>query len=326
MSGCSAPNCTNRAGNGKAFYAVPCGRTDVRPRLKWLLRTGRDRPAPKGTRICEAAEKTEEEEGTGATPDVYDSAVAALAKHFDTTCNLVVERHRFHRRIQFPGESIQEYVTALTELAAMCSFTSQEESLRDQFVAGRAKSSKSEREQVLERRLNLEEKRRRKVKKERDELRKSLGILDEVFIALKEKVALMNPSERHACVLMDEMQISPGLDYDASIGSIIASSFDAQQVKDCLFEVIQCAESAGVTVDAVVTDMGPGNNAIWRLCNIQATEYGKTKVSCPHPCGHNRQLYFIADVPHLRKNLRGHLVRGQDIILDAATVAKHALP
>ncbi|XP_075738919.1 uncharacterized protein LOC142784439 [Rhipicephalus microplus] len=85
--------------------------------------------------ISQAAEKTEEE-GTRATPDMYDSAVAALAKHFDATCNLVVECHRFHRRIQFPGESIQEYETALTELATMCSLMSQEESLRDQFVAG----------------------------------------------------------------------------------------------------------------------------------------------------------------------------------------------
>ncbi|KAH7934730.1 hypothetical protein HPB51_028905 [Rhipicephalus microplus] len=76
--------------------------------------------------ISQAAEKTEEG-GTGATPDVYDSAVAALAKHFDATCNLVVERDRFHRRIQFPGAFIQEYVTALTELAAICSFMSQEE-------------------------------------------------------------------------------------------------------------------------------------------------------------------------------------------------------
>ncbi|KAH8019191.1 hypothetical protein HPB51_017879 [Rhipicephalus microplus] len=71
--------------------------------------------------ISQAAEKTEEE-GTRATPDVYYSAVAALAKHFNATCKLVVERHRFHSRIQFLGESIQEYVTALTELAAMCSF------------------------------------------------------------------------------------------------------------------------------------------------------------------------------------------------------------
>ncbi|KAH7985377.1 hypothetical protein HPB49_026457 [Dermacentor silvarum] len=47
------------------------------------------------------------------------------------------------------------------------------------------------------------------------------GILDEVFVALKEKVATMAPNERHACVLIDKMQISPGLDYDSSIGIII---------------------------------------------------------------------------------------------------------
>ncbi|XP_049514030.1 uncharacterized protein LOC119431848 [Dermacentor silvarum] len=97
---------------------------------------------PEGQRIfntlsvSQAAEKTEEEKGSAATPDMYESAVAALAKHFDTTCNLVVEHHQFHCRIQSPGESIQEYMTALTELAVKCLFTSQEESLRDQFVAG----------------------------------------------------------------------------------------------------------------------------------------------------------------------------------------------
>lgn len=55
---------------------------------------------------------------------MYDFAVVALAKHFDTTRNLVIEHHRFHRRIQFLNESIQEYMTALSELAMMCSFTS----------------------------------------------------------------------------------------------------------------------------------------------------------------------------------------------------------
>ncbi|KAH7959930.1 hypothetical protein HPB49_015134 [Dermacentor silvarum] len=208
------------------------------------------------------------------------------------------------------------------------------------------------------------------------EFLKTPGILDEVFVALKEKVTTMAPNERHACVLMDEMQISPGLDYDASIGSIIGqptiglsnpalndelashalvfmfggltsrwkqavayhftgSSFDAQQVNDCLFELVQRAEAAGMIIDEVITDMGPENMAIWRLCNIQATKYGKPHLSCPHPCGdniawqpcgHNRQLYFIADAPYLLKNLRGHLVRGQDIILDQATVAKNTLP
>ncbi|KAH7973957.1 hypothetical protein HPB49_007900 [Dermacentor silvarum] len=102
---------------------------------------------PEGQRIfntlsvSQAAEKTEEEKGSAATPDMYESAVAALAKHFDTTCNLVVEHHQFHCRIQSPGESIQEYMTALTELAVKCLFTSQEESLRDQFVAGTGQST-----------------------------------------------------------------------------------------------------------------------------------------------------------------------------------------
>lgn len=47
------------------------------------------------------------------------------------------------------------------------------------------------------------------------------GVLDEVFAALKQKVESMRPEERQACLLMDEMQIAPGLDYDASIASII---------------------------------------------------------------------------------------------------------
>ncbi|XP_077484955.1 uncharacterized protein LOC144094981 [Amblyomma americanum] len=69
----------------------------------------------------------------------------------------------------------------------------------------------------LERQLNLEQKHRRKAEKERDKLR----ILEEIFVALTEKVATMAQEEKHACILMNEMQISPGLDYDASTGCII---------------------------------------------------------------------------------------------------------
>ncbi|KAH7966134.1 hypothetical protein HPB49_013932 [Dermacentor silvarum] len=42
--------------------------------------------------------------------------------------NVVAERHRFGRRVQQPGEAIDEYVTALRELSATCSFHSQEDS------------------------------------------------------------------------------------------------------------------------------------------------------------------------------------------------------
>ncbi|XP_075535248.1 uncharacterized protein LOC142570816 [Dermacentor variabilis] len=53
MTGCSAPYCTNHTKSGKAFYAVSCGGIDVRRRVVWVLRVGRDQPAPKGTTICE---------------------------------------------------------------------------------------------------------------------------------------------------------------------------------------------------------------------------------------------------------------------------------
>ncbi|KAL1485431.1 hypothetical protein MTO96_031986, partial [Rhipicephalus appendiculatus] len=155
---------------------------------------------------------------------------------------------------------------------------------------GRKSSGKSEREVELERRLNLEYKRRRKAECEQERLRQSVakvlspdqvrvlekgtmrgsswspetlqkalhlkvacgskgydfvkenvvplpakrtlqkqmehikfrpGILDEVFAALKQRSSSLKPEERHACLLMDEMQLNPGLDYDASTGSII---------------------------------------------------------------------------------------------------------
>ncbi|XP_064468717.1 uncharacterized protein LOC135382992 [Ornithodoros turicata] len=72
--------------------------------------------------------------------------------------------------------------------------------------------------------------------------------------------------------------------------------------------------------------MGGGNMAIWRLCSICATRYGLPKTMCPHPCGGGRSLHFLADAPHLLKNLRGHLIRQQKILLDADTVRKNNLP
>ncbi|XP_077523583.1 uncharacterized protein LOC144134554 [Amblyomma americanum] len=98
-----------------------------------------------------ATEKTSEDSnGTGDTaPEVssYDIAVASLHAHFSATCNVVAERHRFSRRVQQAGESVNEYITALRELSATYSFPAEEDSLRDQFVAGI--SSRSLRERLL---------------------------------------------------------------------------------------------------------------------------------------------------------------------------------
>ncbi|KAG0415083.1 hypothetical protein HPB47_007747 [Ixodes persulcatus] len=76
------------------------------------------------------------------------------------------------------------------------------------------------------------------------------------------------------------------------------------------------SEDVGLSVD-YVTSM--------RLCGIVATRYGRPKTTCSHPYDNGRDLDFLADAPHLLKNLRGHLVREQKILVDAETVRKHNL-
>ncbi|KAL1449350.1 hypothetical protein MTO96_028135 [Rhipicephalus appendiculatus] len=68
-------------------------------------------------------------------------------QHFASASNVVMERHRFHRRTQQPGEFIQEYVAALRELASSCCFVTTDDSLSDQFVEGI--SSENLRERLL---------------------------------------------------------------------------------------------------------------------------------------------------------------------------------
>ncbi|XP_040066500.1 uncharacterized protein LOC115323033 [Ixodes scapularis] len=92
-----------------------------------------------------AAAPAVQDKPTAATTDVYASALAPLRKQFSTSCNVVVERHRFHRRNQHAGESVHDFVAALRQLVSHCSFNSQDEALRDQFVAGVASNRVRER-------------------------------------------------------------------------------------------------------------------------------------------------------------------------------------
>lgn len=109
---------------------------------------------------------------------------------------------------------------------------------------------------------------------------------------------------------------------------LAGDSIDGTFLKDVVFRVIEECEAAGCHVDAVISDMGSSNKALWKCCGIRATRVAEPVVSCRHPCAANtnRQLYFLADAPHVLKNIRGHLVRGQSIFLSKETVAKYKLP
>lgn len=217
--------------------------------------------------------------------------------------------------------------------------------------------------------------------------------MEELLPALKVKLDQMRPEERRCALLVDEMQLTPGLDFDPTqkvvigqataplaghvardpcfathglvvmlaglssrwkqiiayhfsgmlvTGNIVIQSEGKQHIdilmiptgdsidgtffKDFVFEVIEKCEAVGACVDAVISDMGPSNKALWKLCGIGATKNHGASVSCAHPCDMQRKLYFLADPPHILKNIRGHLVRGQCIRLPPDVVQAENLP
>ncbi|KAH6941201.1 hypothetical protein HPB50_014899 [Hyalomma asiaticum] len=194
------------------------------------------------------------------------------------------------------------------------------------------------------------------------------GLLEDIMESLALKVSLMSPEERHATLMLDEMQLAPGLVYNPSSGTVLGAptipladatlppdslathglvfmlggittrwkqtvayhltgnSFHAKTVKDIIIVIIRACEAISLKVDVVVTDMGGGNQAVWKLFGIIVGKHSKPKTWCPHPCDASRQLFFMADVPHLLKNLRSHLTKGQKIYLPEEVVKKNNLP
>lgn len=69
------------------------------------------------------------------TGDSFDSALAALEKHYTPKVNVVVERHAFRQRRQAPHETIAQYVAVVRDLASKCGFDDRaNEMIRDQLV------------------------------------------------------------------------------------------------------------------------------------------------------------------------------------------------
>ncbi|XP_050028342.3 uncharacterized protein [Dermacentor andersoni] len=110
-------------------------------RIYQMLHAGTSAAAP----AAPSAAARADDKSVVAPPDEYDSALAALRHQFLTSCNAIIERHHFHRRSQHTGESVHDVVAALRELASHSSFASQDDALRDQFVAGIASTRVRER-------------------------------------------------------------------------------------------------------------------------------------------------------------------------------------
>jgi len=67
----------------------------------------------------------------------YETALAKLDNYFVPRVNIIHERARFHQCVQKSGETAEEYIRNLHELAETCAFdNAKQENIRDRLVVG----------------------------------------------------------------------------------------------------------------------------------------------------------------------------------------------
>lgn len=103
-------------------------------------------------------------------------------------------------------------------------------------------------------------------------------------------------------------------------------SIDGAILKPIVQEIIEKAESIGLYIHSVTSDMGPVNLSMWRAFGgIGSNRYSDIRNCIPHPVDSNRKLFFIADAPHLLKNLKSALLNNRIIELPTTFVNIHSL-
>lgn len=107
-----------------------------------------------------------------------------------------------------------------------------------------------------------------------------------------------------------------------------ANSVDGMALQDMVCSIIQKAESIGLNIVAVTSDMGASNRSMWRCFGIKAARQLEPVTSIPHPADPgtpDSRLHFLADVPHLVKNLRCAFAKHKVIIIPQKFVQEHNL-
>lgn len=78
--------------------------------------------------------------------------------------------------------------------------------------------------------------------------------------------------------------------------------YDQKMTKELLLQIIEQLHNVRFNVISIVSDMGSTNMRLWNSLNISVDN-----TSFEHPFTKN-QVYVFADVPHLLKLARNHLL------------------
>ena len=187
------------------------------------------------------------------------------------------------------------------------------------------------------------------------------GILVQVFDFLKLKVEGMCQEEHTCCLTLDEMLLTASVEFDPVSGSLMgkvtlpqhsgnadhalvfmlggittrwkqtvayhftSNSTDGSVFKDIILDIIQRAAVIGLHVKAITSDMGSANRAMWKSFGITCGKHCRTVSKILHPQAPGEWLHFLADVPHIFKNVKSAFVSGQTFTLSTDIVAEHQL-
>lgn len=136
--------------------------------------------------------------------------------------------------------------------------------------------------------------------------------------------------ESHAVILVDEMAIKPGLNFDNTTSSVIrwptmrnaagaedniathalvfmlagktvayeftSNSFSAEDMLNKIKVIIEKAHSIGIKIHAVISDMGDQNRGFWKRLNIVADKHSQIKNHVPLPIIPQEKLFIMPDM------------------------------
>ena len=189
------------------------------------------------------------------------------------------------------------------------------------------------------------------------------GILYEVLDLLNVKIKHFKTEQEKLCNLaLDEMTITESTEFDMSTGTyfgnvtfpgqtgkanhvlvfmlwglstrwkqVIAYYFtngksDGEQLKNIILRIIEETDKIGLKIVNITSDMGSSNRAMWKCFGISSTKMGVDKSHIVHPFDSTQKITFMADVPHLLKNLKSSLLSNKFFIIPNDFKDKYNLP
>ncbi|CAI6369848.1 unnamed protein product [Macrosiphum euphorbiae] len=167
------------------------------------------------------------------------------------------------------------------------------------------------------------------------------GLLHGVLSLMKSKGDTMETNDKLTILCFDETYISKRICFDKkneqvlgphkSVQTVIARglinnwkqpiyyNFDERMTKEILNKIIEELSEVGFNVVAIVSDSGSTNVGLWKSLDISINN-----TSFEHP-KLNSRIHVFADVPHLLKLARNHLLDSGFILPNGKFIGKNIL-